>query len=347
MKSILSTCYLLLCLFYGLNASADKKTSSEKLPKICMIFDKAGKDDHAFNEAAYKGFQEALSAKLISTESHVVEAKDDNQIEQATRSFSQSYCNLIFAVGVNVAESIKKMSKIFPDQKFVTIDYEVPGKNIRSLLFREDHAGFLAGTIAALKSKSKKIAMIAGMDIPLIERFKMGFEAGAKYVDPKIQVFTSFVGVSVDGWNNPTKAEEIALSLFNQDVDVIFQAAGGSGIGVFNAAEKMDATKSAYKRYAMGADSNQNWMKPGIILTSILKGLSQSIIQTIQDEKNNKFTSGVIENGIGNGGIDWALDKYNINLFSKNDLEKINAIKSGIASSKIIVPDYYKRGQKL
>ena len=183
-----------------------QKVSAEDLPKICIIFGRAGKDDHSFNEAAYTGFQTALSTHLISSESRIFEAKDDGQIQQATRSFANGHCALIFGVGVNVAEPIKKLVDKYPSQKFATIDYVVPGKNVRSILFREDQGGFLMGAIAAIKSKTQKIGFIAGMDIPLIERFRLGYESGAKFINPNIKVTTSFVGVSVDGWNNPTKA---------------------------------------------------------------------------------------------------------------------------------------------
>lgn len=320
------------------NFSAVDKT----LPKVCMILDKAGKDDHGFNESAYKGFQSALNANSISKESRIFEAKDDAQIDQATRSFVNSKCALIFAVGVNIAEPMKKFVALYPEQKFATIDYVVPGKNVRSITFREDQAGFLIGAIAAMKSKTQKIGLIAGMDIPLIERFKLGYEAGAKFINPNIKLITSFVGISVDGWSNPTKANEIAISQFNQDVDIIFQAAGGSGMGVFDAAEKMNSIQNQTQRFAIGCDSNQNWIKPGIILTSMLKDLGKSVILTIQDLKQNKFTSGSVVYGVDNGGIDWTLDQYNKRHFSSKEIEKINSIKLDIANGKIEVPDYYK-----
>ncbi|MES2614387.1 MAG: BMP family ABC transporter substrate-binding protein [Bdellovibrionota bacterium] len=319
-----------------------KTTYAETTPKICMILDKAGKDDHGFNESAYKGFKSALSEQTISNESRVFEAKDDAQIEQATRSFILGKCALIFAVGVNVAEPLKKFVDKYPEQKFAMIDYVVPGKNVRSIIFREDQGGFLIGAIAAIKSKTQKIGLIAGMDIPLIERFKLGYEAGARYINPKIKVTTAFVGVSVDGWNNPAKASEIALSQFNQGVDIIFQAAGGSGIGVFDAAEKMNYAHKTVSYFAIGADSNQNWIKPKMILTSMLKGLGDSVLASIQDLKQNKFTAGTVVYGVENGGVDWALDKYNKSNFTDKEVAKINAIKVDIGNGKIQVPDYYK-----
>ena len=333
----------ILLLFFVLSSFFTGNIFAENLPKICMILDKAGKDDHGFNESTYVGFKTALSQNMISKESRVFEAKDDAQIQQATRSFSNSNCALIFAVGVNVAEPIKKLVKIYPNQKFVMIDYEVIAPNVRSVLFREDQSGFLIGAIAAIKTKTKKIGLIAGMDLPLIQRFKLGYEAGAHYIDPTIQIQTAFVSVNVDGWNNPSKAEEIALSQYNQGVDIIFQAAGGSGIGIFDAAEKLDSSPNSAKKFAIGCDSNQNWIKPGIILTSGVKHLDKSIIMNIQDYIDKKFASGTVVYGIENGGVDWILDKNNKNLFTDHELNKINKIKADIGSGKITVPDYYKR----
>ena len=343
-KFIFSLFVILNCfVFQTTNATESTKTTEEKkLPKICMIFDRAGKDDHSFNESAYNGFKTAQKNHLISDDSRIFEAKDDGQIQQATRSFAAANCDLIFGIGVNVAEPIKKLVNKYPKQKFVMVDYVVPGNNVQSIIYREDQAGFLIGAIAAMKSKTHKIGIIAGMDIPLVERFRLGYEAGAHYIEPKTKVITSFVGVSVDGWNNPTKAEEIALSQFNQDVDIIFQASGGSGIGVFNAAEKLDANGKQKKHFAIGCDSNQNWIKPGIILTSMIKSLDESVLNTIKDFRENKFISGTVVYGIENKGVDWAYDKYNKDLFTSSDILKINSIKSGIASGKITVPDYYK-----
>ena len=132
------------------------------------------------------------------------------------------------------------------------------------------------------------------------------------------------------------------MSQFNQGVDIIFQGAGGSGIGVFNAAEKIDSMNNPIKRYAIGCDSNQNWIKPGIILTSMVKGLGESVLNTIQDYKQNKFTAGTVIYGVDNKGVDWTLDQYNKNNFTNEEVAKINTIKMDIGSGKIQVPDYYK-----
>ncbi|KAB8030897.1 BMP family lipoprotein [Fluviispira multicolorata] len=337
MKNIITSIFLLSITLNTQSVSAAIN------PKICMILDKAGKDDRSFNQAAYEGFQTALKTLPISKESKVIDAKEDTQLKQAIRSFTKSNCAVIFSIGINNADAIKALIPKYPEQKFVVIDSVINENNVRSIIYREDQGAFLIGAIAAMKSKTNEIGFIGGMDIPLIRRFETAYIAGAKYINPKIKVFSGYVGISIEAWNNPTKAQELALSQYAQGADIIFHAAGGSGLGVFNAAEKKDNLK--YKKYAIGCDSNQNWIKPGIVLTSMTKGVTETVIDTIQSVIDDKFSTGKNSYGLSNGGVDWALDKYNKNLFTNKDLEKIKKIKSDIIAEKIQVPDYYKEAK--
>lgn len=339
MKKILVTSFFSLCFF--LNAW------SEDNAKICMILDKAGKDDHGFNQSAYEAFQTALTDKMISKSSKVFEAKDENRMQQAVRTFVDQKCVSIFVVGFNNAELVQVLAPKYPTQNFVVIDAVVNAKNVRSLVYREDQGAFLVGAIAAMKSKTHKVGFIGGMEVPLIKRFETAYVAGAKYANPKTTVTIGYVGVTIDAWNNPTKAQEIALSQYEHDVDVIFHAAGGSGFGVFNAVEKVDTNKKLEnKKFAIGCDTNQNWIKPGLILTSMVKEIEKSTFDSIKDVVDHKFTTGVKEYSLANSGVDWAFDKNNQKLFNKDELKEINRIKTEIISGKIHVPDYYKSNQK-
>ncbi|APJ05020.1 hypothetical protein AXG55_00195 [Silvanigrella aquatica] len=299
-----------------------------------MILDKAGKDDNSFNQEAYNGFEKAFKTLPVAKDSKVIEAKEDGQLNQSVRSFIKGKCSVIFSVGVNNADAIKKIAPKYPDQKFVVIDTTVDYKNVRSVVFKDEQGAFLMGAIAAIKSQSGIVGMIGGMNIPLIHRFETAYTAGAKHVNPKIKVMVGYVGVSVEAWNNPTKAQELALNQFNQGADIIFHAAGGSGLGVFNAAEK--ASKPNSKKYAIGCDSNQNWIKPGIILTSMTKGVEKSVVDAVKELIDDKFTTGTYSYSLSNEGIDWAYDKYNKNLFSENEIKKINEIKKELVLDKII-----------
>lgn len=340
MKKILISLCVSLCLVSFQARSEDKS-------KICMILDKAGKDDHGFNQSAYEAFQASLKKKMISLDSKVFEAKDEARMQQAVRTFVEQKCVAIFVVGFNNAELVQVLAPKYPAQNFVVIDAVVNAKNVRSLVYREDQGAFLVGAIAGMKSKSNKVGFIGGMEVPLIKRFETAYVAGAQYANPKVEILKGYVGVTIDAWNNPTKAQEIALSQYEHGADVIFHAAGGSGFGVFNAVEKVDANqKVGFQKFAIGCDTNQNWIKPGLVLTSMVKEIKKSTQDSIQDVVDHKFTAGVMEYGLSNSGVDWAFDKNNEKLFTKTDLKEINRIKTEIISGKIHVPDYYKSIQK-
>lgn len=307
-------------------------TSSRADVKIALILDKGGKDDKSFNAAAFKGATTAEKDYKISLKT--VEATDDNSFEPMLRSFAEKKVDLIISIGFSQAEAIRKAAKKYPEQKFVIIDSEVNEPNVKSIMFEEHEGSFLMGAIAALKSKSGKVGFIGGMDVPLIRRFDMGFRAGAEHVNSKIKVSSTYVGVTPDAWNNPPKAKELALAQYGQGVDVIFQAAGASGGGVFDAAEEK-------KQFAIGVDSNQNWIKPGIILTSMLKRVDLAVHNAIQEVVEKRFKASSSRMGLKDKGVDYALDQYNEKLLDKELLKKVDALKADIIGGKIKVPDYY------
>lgn len=305
--------------------------------RVGLVLDRGGKDDKSFNSAAFQGVTKA--EKELKMKVKVVEATDDNAYEPQMRALARAKFDLIIGVGFSQIEAVKKVSAQFPDRKFAIVDGEVAGSNVRSLLFEEHEGSFLVGALAAMKSATGKIGFIGGMDIPLIRRFQLGFEAGAKHINPKIQVQNQYAGVTGDAWNNPPKGKELALSQYAKGNDIIFAAAGATNSGVFDAAEEK-------KKLAIGVDSNQNWMKPGFILTSMLKRVDVAVFKTCEDVANNKFTSGVSRFGLANKGIDYSLDEHNQTLLTKDMISKVDGLKKDIIAGKIKVPDFYKIGQK-
>lgn len=300
--------------------------------KVGLVLDKGGKDDKSFNSSAYLGASQA--AKELGIELKYVEATDNNSLEVLHRNFAQKKYDLIIGIGFAQTDAIKKVAALFPQTHFAIVDGEVKANNVRSLLFEEHEGSFLVGAAAAIKSKTGVVGFIGGMDIPLIRRFQKGYEAGVKYVNPKAKVITNYVGVTGEAWNNPAKAKEMALSQVAQKADVIFHAAGASGAGLFDAA-------SEKKIFAIGVDSNQNWIKPGVVLTSMLKRVDHAVFETIKEAQQQKFTSGVIRFGLKDNGVDWAYDQYNEKLWSATDKAKVEEIKKQIIAHKITVPDYY------
>lgn len=300
---------------------------------IGLVLDKGGKDDKSFNASAYAGVLRA--EKDFKIKFKYVEATDTNAFEGLHRSFARKKTDLIIGIGFSQLEAVKKISAQFPDQKFVLVDGELNAPNVKSLLFEEHEGSFLVGAVAALKSKSNQFGFIGGMDIPLIRRFHLGYEAGVKHIKPKAEVIQQYIGITGEAWNNPTKAKELALAQYNRGVEVIYVAAGASGTGVFDAAEDK-------RRFAIGVDSNQNWVKPGFVLTSMMKRVDNSVYDAIRELSQNQFKSGVFRFGLKNQGIEVAVDEHNKNLLPPDLLKKVEALKADILSGKIQVPDYYK-----
>ena len=301
--------------------------------RVGLVLDKGGKDDKAFNSESLKG---ALKAKdELKVFVKFVEATDDNAFEPLLRSFAQKKYDLIFAVGVSQVDAVKRVAPQFPDRRFVVLDGEVLLPNVQSVLFEEHEGSYLVGAIAAATSKTGKVGFIGGMDIPLIRRFFMGYEAGAKKVNPQVKVTSNFIGVTGDSWNNPAKAKELAFSQYELGVDIIFSAAGASGDGLFDAAEEK-------KKYAIGVDSNQNWVKPGYVLTSMVKRLDQAVFLACKDATEGKFVVGTKHFGLANQGVDYVVDSYNNTLLSPGVRKQVDELKAKIISGKIQVPDYYK-----
>lgn len=306
-------------------------TSSQAF-KVGLVLDKGGKDDKSFNSSAFIGASKAKNDLGIDLK--YVEATDNNAIENLHRSFANKKFDLIIGVGFAQVDAIKKIAPQFKNTRFVIIDGEVPAENVKSILFEEHQGSYLVGVIAALKSTSKKVGFIGGMDIPLIRRFELGYQTGVKAADPKAQFSSQYIGVTGESWNNPAKAKQLALAQYNSGVDVIFVAAGASNSGVFDAAEEK-------RKLAIGVDSNQNHLKPGFILTSMLKRVDIAVYNAISEAYKNQFKAGVVRYGLKEKGIDFAVDENNNKILTGEIIQKTNRFKDDIISGKIKVPDYY------
>lgn len=328
-KKFIFPVLFVLFFFVSVLQAEDSKTSF----KVGLVLDKGGKDDKSFNSSAYDGAKKA--EKELGIELKYVEATDNNSLETLHRNFAQKNYDLIIGVGFAQTDAIKKVSSLFPKIHFALVDGDVKADNVRSLLFAEHEGAFLAGAAAAMKSKTMVIGFIGGMDIPLIRRFQKGYEAGAKLVDHKVKVITNYVGVTSEAWNNPTKAKEMALSQIGQKADVIFHAAGASGAGVFDAA----ADK---KVYAIGVDSNQNSLKPGVVLTSMMKRVDLAVYDTIKTAKAGQFKSGSVYYGLKDNGVELAFDSNNEKIWTAAQKKMLENIRQQIIKGEVKVPDYYK-----
>jgi basic membrane protein A len=299
--------------------------------KPAVVFDLGGKFDKSFNEGVYNGLEKFKKDTGISYRGF--EVTNATQREQAIRKMAKKGSDPVLGIGFAQGPAIEKVAGEFPDTKFGIIDMVVNKPNVQSIVFKEQEGSFLVGLLATMASKTGKVGFIGGMDIPLIRRFACGYEQGAKYANPKIEVIQNMTGSTPSAWNDPSRGGELSKGQFDRGVDVIFAAAGGTGVGVYQAAK--DAGK-----LAIGVDSNQNYMQPGTMLTSMVKRVDVAAYNLFDDARNGKFKGGIQALGLAEGGVDWALDKYNEALITPEMKKAVNAAKADIIAGKIKVHDY-------
>jgi len=299
--------------------------------KPAIVYANGGKFDKSFNEGVSNG------AKKFSDETKIAvvdfEPANETQFEQAQRRFAQRGQDPIIAVGFSQAVALEKVAKEFPNIHFTIIDMMVDLPNVQSVLFKEHEGSFLVGVAAALASKSGKIGFVGGMDIPLIRRFQCGYEQGIKYANPKAELVANMTGTTPAAWNDPGRGAELAKGQFDRGVDVVYAAAGNTGTGVLQAAKDRG-------KYAIGVDSNQNYLHPGTMLTSMMKRVDLAAYQSFKAAQAGSWKGGVQVLGLKEGGVDWALDQYNEKLITPEMKARIDGAKADIISGKIVVHDY-------
>jgi basic membrane protein A and related proteins len=291
-----------------------------------VIYDMGGKFDKSFNQA---GFEGAERWKKETGKNYIeFEISNPAQREQAQRRMAQRGASPIVGIGFSQGSSMEKVAKDFPKLQFAVIDAVVRLPNVQSILFKEHEGSFLVGMMAAMASKTGKVGFVGGMDIPLIRRFQCGFEQGAKFANPKVETLANMTGTTPTAWNDPARGAELAKAQFAAGVDVVFAAAGGTGIGVYQAAKDN-------KKLAIGVDSNQNHVQPGTMLTSMVKRVDVAVYNAFKG-----VTPGITNLGLKEGGVDIALDEHNAKLVTPEMKRRVDAARADIISGKIKVIDY-------
>ncbi len=300
--------------------------------KPAVIYDMGGKFDKSFNEGVYTGikrFEDETGVKVME-----FEVTNETQREQAMNRMIQRGATIVLGVGFAQADAINKVAAANPDKKFAIIDVSwLDQPNLRQYAFKEHEGSYLVGVAAALASKTGKVGFVGGMDIPLIRKFACGYVQGVKSVSGDIEVLQNMTGTTPSAWNDPGKGSELAQSQIDRGADVIYHAAGGTGIGVIRAAA--DAGK-----LAIGVDSNQNHLAPGSVLTSMLKRVDVAAYQTMKDAMSGTFETGVRNLGLAEGGVGWAQDEHNAKLVSADMKAKIDQASKDIVDGKVMVHDY-------
>jgi basic membrane protein A len=304
-------------------------TAGAALAEPALIFDLGGKFDKSFNEAAFGGAQRW--AEETGEPFREIELQSEAQREQALRRFAESGSNPIVMAGFAFADALGQVAADYPDTSFVIIDMVVDAPNVRSVVFNEHEGSFLVGMMAAKASKSNTVGFIGGMDIPLIRKFACGYAQGVKAANPDATVISNMTGTTPSAWNDPVKGSELTKAQISQGADVVYAAAGGTGVGVLQTAADEGIL-------SIGVDSNQNHLHPGKVLTSMMKRVDNAVYNAFSDGPGLEAGFNVM--GLANGGVGYAMDENNASLVSAEMQAAVEEASAKIASGELIVHDY-------
>ena len=301
------------------------------LAEPAIIFDLGGKFDKSFNESAFTGAQRW--ADETGGSFREIELQNEAQREQALRRFAESGANPIVMAGFGFADSLGKVAPDYPDTKFAVIDVSWLGiPNVREIAFNEHEGSYLVGMLAAQASKTGTVGFVGGMDIPLIRRFGCGYAQGVKAVNPNAKIIANMTGTTPAAWNDPVKGSELTKAQINQGADVVYAAAGGTGVGVLQTAADEGIL-------SIGVDANQNYLHPGKVLTSMLKRVDNAVYEAFSAGENLE-TGLVVQMGISNGGVGYALDEHNASLVSDEMKASVDAAAAAITNGSMSVHNY-------
>lgn len=294
-----------------------------------LIYDLGGKFDKSFNEAAYVGAEQW--AKETGGTYKELEMQSEAQREQALRRLAESGANPIVMTGFAFGDVLNTVAPDYPQTKFVIIDAVTDQPNVRSVVFTEEQGSYLVGMLAAMASKTDAVGFIGGMDIPLIRKFGCGYAQGVKAAKPDAKVLTSFTGTTPAAWNDPVKGGELAKAQKSQGADVIYAAAGATGIGVLQAAADEGIL-------SIGVDSNQDHLHPGKVLTSMIKRVDNAVAEAFKE--GAELTTGTVVMDLAQDGVGYTLDDYNKDLITPEMKAAVDAAAGKIKSGEIKVHDY-------
>ena len=294
-----------------------------------VIYGTSGKFDKSFNEMAYTGAKRW--AEETGGSHREFELQSEAQREQALRRLAQAGSNPIIVTGFAFATALKEVAPEYPDTTFVIMDTVVKAPNVRSVVFREHEGSYLVGMIAGLTSKTGTVGFIGGMDIPLIRKFACGYAQGAHAANPDIKVIQNMTGTTPKAWNDPVKGAELTLSQISQGADVVFAAAGGTSVGVLQTAADEGI-------FSIGVDSNQNYLHPGKVLTSMMKRVDNAVYEAMKAGAD--IETGTFVMGLANDGVGYAVDEHNAHLITAEIKAAMDDVSAKIVSDDVTVHDY-------
>ena len=322
------------------NTTTPAPTVAKKVFKVGLVTDVGGLNDHSFNFLANQGLDKA--EKDLGITKGVVESKQMTDYETNLTRFAQDKYNLIIAVGFLMQDAVEKVSKDYPDVKFMIIDSLITDRpNVASAMFKTEQCGYLVGVMSGLLEKTpgipnalgkNTVGLVGGMPIPPVNDYIAGFIQGARSVNPDIKINLKYAGVFTD----PALGKQIALAQIAAGADIVFHIAGGTGTGVIDAAKEK-------KVYAIGVDADQNYIAPENVITSALKGMNVATFDTIKAAMDDKFKSGNMSFDLSNDGVGFAKPT---NVVPKDIVDKMNDAAKQIKDGKIKVSTEMPAGFK-
>ena len=300
--------------------------------RVGLVFDVGGRGDKSFNDAAYEGLVRA--ERELGAEIAYLEPSGAEDRESALRLFASRGTDLVIGVGFIFSSDIDTVAKDYPRIHFACVDYaprgEIPS-NVAALAFKEEEGSFLVGAAAGLLTKTKHVGFAGGMIGPLIRKFEVGFEAGAKATCPACVVHAGYVGPTPEAYHDPGKAKVLAATQIAGGADVLYHASGASGHGVFEAAREA-------KVLAIGVDSDQHDDMPGVVATSMVKRADVAVLAVIREAKEGTFRAGLRISGLAEGGVDWVHEGPHASLVPRDVVDKVEALRAEVIAGKIKVP---------
>ncbi len=307
--------------------------------RVGIVLDIGGLGDKSFNDGAWRGADSAI--KTLGTNVSLIEPGEGADRESGLRLFAAEKMDLVMGVGFAFSDDLTRLAKEYPNNSFAGIDFALatdpagntiaPPPNLAALKFREEEGSFLVGALAALVGGSKKIGFVGGMEIPLIYKFEAGFRAGVKAVCSDCTVIAQYAGVTPEAFKNPGKGKELALSQYQQGVNVIYHVSGGTGQGVFEAARVTG-------KKAIGVDVDQWGEAPGHVLTSMVKHVDNATYNAISQVSNHTFKGGVYSLGLKEEGVGYVYDEHNKSMIPDSVHARVEQLKQDIIAGRIKVP---------
>jgi len=303
-----------------------------------VVFDQAGKDDGSFNTSIARGVERFSRETGVSVEEMPVnETASPQSVPEGLKQLIAGGANLLVS-GSHDAPIIAALADRHPEVRFIVLDAAVDRPNVHAIVFREHEGAFLVGMLAALESRAGKVGYIGGMDVPVIRRIACGYIQGVHHARPDVVATLSVTGDTSAAFNDPAAGHRQAEEQLDQGVDVIFAAAGRTGLGVMNATRER-------KRFAIGVDTNQNDVHPGTVLTSMIKRIDIATYRALKSAYAGSWKPGVEVLGLADDGIGWAHDRHNAPMISDAMLDALDEAKEAIITGTLTVQDYTKDGR--